>query len=229
MYSCVVIDDDEISSNVLISFIEKTDELSLLKSFNDPISGVNYIKNNHVDVLFLDYEMPNLNGLEVASLLDNTNTKIVFTTSHKEIVFDALEFKTIGYLVKPINYNSFFKTISKLSNGLKNEANFSSSESIFIKHNKSIVKLKINNILCLESNGDYVIVHTPEKDYTVHSALKEFEKNLSFTNFIRVHRSFIININSIIDIEDDTICIKDKIIPVGKTYKDVFYRRIKVL
>jgi DNA-binding LytR/AlgR family response regulator len=229
VYSCVVIDDDEISSNVLISFIEKTDELVLLKNFNDPISGVNYIKNNPVDVLFLDYEMPNLNGLEVASLLNETNTKIVFTTSHKEIVFDALEYKTIGYLVKPLNYTSFFKTISKLSSSLQNEAAFSNSESIFIKHNKSIVKLNLNDLLCVESNGDYVVLHTLEKDYTIHSTLKTFEESLNFSNFIRVHRSFIININAIVDIEDDTICIKDKIIPIGQKYKVDFYRRIKVV
>jgi DNA-binding LytR/AlgR family response regulator len=229
MYSCVIIDDDVVSTNLLISFIENTEGVVFINSFVDPVLGLNYIRNNRIDFLFLDYEMPTLNGLELASLISDLNTKIIFTTSHKEIVFDALEYNTSGYLVKPLNYNSFSKTITKSIKNVAPNTSPPDIDSVFIKHNKSIVKLKINNILCLESNGDYVIVHTPEKDYTVHSTLKEFEKNLSFTHFIRVHRSFIININSIIDIEDDTICIKDKIIPIGKKYKEDFYRRIKVL
>ncbi len=232
MIKCIIIDDDKMSRELISSYISKLDSLDQIGEFDNALDGMKFIKQNEVDVIFLDIEMPDFSGLD---MLKSTNElpQIIFVTSNREYAVEAFEHSVCDFLVKPVDFSRFVKAservVSKQPEAPESDSvnttdtdNSSSNNTkyIFIKVDTRFVKLNLDDILYLEANGDYVVFKTANKGYIVHTTMKKINDKLPDNKFIKVHRSYIVNIDKIVDIEDTTLLIDKKIIPVSRSKKE---------
>ncbi len=227
---CIIIDDEKMARDILAHFISKHAELELVKQFENPTDAISYIKVNEIDLIFLDIEMPQMTGIEFITFVAESLPKVIITTSHTDFAIEAFKYNVSGYLVKPVKFDQFSLAIKKIvsENKIQNTVNFKDN-IVFIKDGKTIVKIDGSDIKLIECIGDYVTLYSKDKKYVVHSTMKAMEKRFSNNEYIRVHRSFIIRLDAIEDIEDDTIAFGKKLIPIGKTYKKKVYKRLNIL
>jgi DNA-binding LytR/AlgR family response regulator len=226
--NCIVIDDDHISRMILINYINKIDNLNLLADFDCPLKGLDFIESNKVHLVFLDYEMPNLNGIQVAKILKQTATQIIFTTAFEAHALKAYEYNVSGYLLKPISYDTFLEAIQKVQHKAVAESDSKIGSQMFIKVNKSLVKITYSDINYVEGNGDYINIVTSSTRYTLHASLKYAMNVLPKSDFIQIHRSYIIRIGAINKVDDETAEVSGKSIPIGKNYKKDFFSKIQL-
>lgn len=232
--NCVVVDDDKLSRRILEEFIKKTDELELLYSFSNPVEAINTLKKSgEIDLIFLDIEMPEMNGIEFLNSL-KTRSQVIIVSSKGQYAIDAFEFDVTDYILKPIVYNRFFKAVDKASVRFEKEkTNTMGKDEIFIKKNSSLVRLKYGEILWVEALENYVVFNTFKDKYTIHFTMKAIEQKLPADKFTRVHRSYIVNTSSILIIEDNSVIIKtqegNKAIPIGKSYKENLMNDINLI
>lgn len=228
--NCIVIDDEELSRMSVEHCIKKTDFLNHTVSFDNPIKALSFIQKNQIDLIFLDIEMPEMTGMEFIKAVGHKVPQIILATTHTEFALEAFEHNVTDYIVKPISYQRFFKAVSKAKEIHERQANhYIESDVIFIKKGPTIFRIKKSDILWAEACGDYVVLNTERDKYMVHSTLKTIEDKLPSKDYLRVHRSFIVRIDSIDNIEDDTIAYGRKLIPIGKTYKETVYKRLNLL
>lgn len=233
IHNTIIIDDDQSTIEILEKLCSKHYFLNVKKSFIESLKGFEYVLENDVDLIFLDIEMPNLSGLD---FIKNVNKKInyIIISSKKDYAFNLIGNQNIvGYIHKPINEHSFNKKVDKYINSYRDENSvlkpYDESDSIFVNYDRKIVKIKINNILLLESRGDYVYIKTSyEKNYLVKNTLKNFIEKLP-SCFIRVHKSYIVNISKIDEIENNIIIIDKEHIPVSKTYIKILKENINTI
>lgn len=223
--NCIVIDDDKLSRRIVEEFINKTDFLNHVDSFDNAVDAISLFKSgNEVNLIFLDVEMPVMTGIEFIKTLKNP-PQIIIISSKDQYAIQAFEYDVTDYLLKPVAYSRFFRAVDKAySQFTKRPAVNDNKNEIFIKKNSSLVKLKYEEILWVEALENYVIVNTFDDKYTIHFTMKSIEKKLPSSKFSRVHRSYIVNTSSINLIEDNSILIPVdggiKSIPIGKSYKD---------
>ena len=225
MINCIIIDDDELSRNVLKKILSIDPEINVDTEFDNAISASNYLqKNNDIDLIFLDIEMPEMTGIEFVELHNENLPLTIFTTSHSSFAVKAFHYNICGYLVKPYQTGDLLKSINKAKAILaKNKV----SNHFLIKQGSSHVKINRESVTLIECFGDYVNLYCGSKKYTVHATMKRMAIEFPEPNYIRTHRSYIINVNNIEEIEDDAILCGNKQIPIGKTYADKFYERFK--
>lgn len=228
MIKCVIIDDDAMSRMILKEFISKDSELELIKEFENPIEALNFVKDNSFDLLFLDIEMPEMTGIEFIELLNNKIPQTIFTTSYTDFAINAFQYNVSGYLVKPFQFNLFCKAVLKVKESLQNKQ-AALKDYFFIKNGSAIVKLDIKELKLIECIGDYVNLYSGNNKYTIHSTMKAMESKFSGDDFLRVHRSYIVRIDKIQEIEDDCILFEKRSIPIGKTYKNEVYTKLKLI
>lgn len=228
-YKVLIVEDDKISSELLKQYCLKTGYLEVVSIIEDGIKAIQFLTSNQIDILFLDVNLPNLTGLEILkSLL--TLPQVILCTSDINYGPEAFELNAIDYIVKPIEYTRFLKSVNKACENLNNKPNFAiEHENLFIKSNGKLINLSFGDILYIEALSDYATFCTKEKKYIVHSTMKDLEKKLPNTKFLRVHRSFIVNVDKIETIEDSCIIINKTPITIGMTYKDVLSQRLNVL
>jgi len=219
--NCIIIEDDPLSIRIIEEFVNKTDELDLLAA----VDAINYFqKDNDVDLIFLDIELPEMDGMEFLASLSNP-PQIIIVSSKDKYAIDAFDHEVTDYLVKPITYARFYKAIQRVRKRLqKDKLDRIGKEEIFIKKNSMLVRLKYEDILWVEALENYVIFNTFNEKYTIHFTMKAIEQKLPQNKFTRVHRSYIVNTSCIDVIEDNSVLIKvhdgSKTIPIGKSYKD---------
>jgi DNA-binding LytR/AlgR family response regulator len=221
--NCIIIDDDLMSRRIIEEFIERTDSLHLLNSYENAVDAINaFSTGEDIDLIFLDIEMPEMSGIDFLETLQNP-PQIIIISSKEKYALDAFNYDVTDYLLKPITYSRFFKAINKANIRFKNKVDTKENE-IFIKKNSALVRLKYEDILWVEALENYVIFNTYDEKYTIHFTMKAIESKLPSNKFSRVHRSYIVNTSSINVIEDNSIIIKtkdgSKSIPIGKSYKD---------
>lgn len=232
--NCVVVDDDKLSRRILEEFIKKTDGLELLHSFSNPVEAINTLKNSDdIGLIFLDIEMPEMNGIEFLNSL-KIRSQVIIVSSKGKYAIDAFEYDVTDYLLKPIAYTRFFKAVDKASVRFEKEKiNSMGKDEIFIKKNSSLVRLKYEEILWVEALENYVVFNTFKDKYTIHFTMKAIEQKLPTEKFTRVHRSYIVNTSSILIIEDNSVIIKTnegkKAIPIGKSYKENLMNDINLI
>lgn len=230
-YSCLIVDDDLMSRKQLGILIDKIDHLYLTDSLNDPLKAIEFLQNNPVDILFLDVEMPQISGLDLANNLD-ANSRIIFTSSNKKYALQAFDVEAIDYLIKPVMMPRLLKAVQKaiksldkpLGKGMK-----SYQDHIFLKENKRLIRTAIKDILYIESTGDYAKFFTTKEMVVVHSSLKNILKLLDPKTFVKVHRSFVVNIEKIVDIQDNSIVISDRVIPISRAQRPELMKLIQVI
>ena len=228
--NCVIIDDEPIAINVIEGHLKNFDHIEVLATFNNPLKAFGILEQEKVDVIFLDINMPQISGF---TFIENLTHKplIVLTTAYREYAVKSYELNILDYLVKPIPFNRFLKTINKVYQQLYiganvNETLIQHEPHIFLKVNKKLVKVNLNDILFIESLKDYIKVITKLGDYVVHKSLTAITEELPQSNFIRVHRSYTISINKIEAIEGNIIEIASRKIPIGRNYQKQTKERI---
>jgi DNA-binding LytR/AlgR family response regulator len=241
-FSCIIVEDIQIAADFLRKFCEKSDLVEVKGHFLNVADALEFLDREKVDLLFLDVEMPGANGF---ALLDSLTYSplIILTTSKTEYAFDAFQYHVDDYLKKPFTYKRFQESIQKLQQKVSSGgagANtpapitatpgaLADTDFLFIKAEDKLIKLKKDDILFLESMRDYVKFVTPAKNYITYSTLKNMEERLIGPNFLKVHRSYIVNINKIDDIRGNTIYLLGNQIPIGKGHKDEVTARLNIL
>ncbi|GAA4274821.1 LytTR family DNA-binding domain-containing protein [Aquimarina gracilis] len=235
---CIIIDDEPFAIKIIESHLASFKNIELLGSFNNPIEALEVIEQGEVDAIFLDINMPGMSGLDFIKNSRN-DYQIIITTAYREYAVESFELDVLDYLVKPIPFNRFLKTINKLNqvinqNQSKNEEYIGNKEPfIFLKVDKKLVKILLKDILFIESLKDYIKVITTHGNYLVHKSLTGITEELPNSNFIRVHRSYTIAIDKIKSVEGNLIEIDSKRIPIGRNYvkhvKDTIFSNNKDL
>ncbi|GAA4789201.1 LytTR family DNA-binding domain-containing protein [Olivibacter ginsenosidimutans] len=224
---CVVLDDEPLALQVLAHYIAKTPNLVLTASFRNAIEAFEYLRKHNIDVLFLDIEMPLVNGVHFLKALPKT-PKTIFTTAYKHYAFDGFELDVIDYLLKPFSYERFLHAITKLKNN-KPESSIKKNP-LFIKTQGFLVQLYQEDIIYIESARDYIKLITIDGNYSLYHTLKGFLAKLNHAHFLQTHRSFLVNKQHIKRIDVRNIILSnDVIIPIGKSYKSCVIENISQL
>jgi len=232
------VEDIKIAADFLRKFCEKSDLVEVKGHFLNVADALEFLDEEKVDLIFLDVEMPGANGFD---LLDRItySPMIILTTSKTEYAFDAFQYHVNDYLKKPFTYKRFLEAIQKLQQPGPDPAPTqpapaaaaqpADSEFLFIKSEDKLIKLKKDDILFLESMRDYVKFVTPGKSYITYSTLKNMEEKLNGPTFLKVHRSYIVNITKIDDIRGNTIYLLGNQVPIGKGHKEDLATRLNIL
>ncbi|SHE45550.1 two component transcriptional regulator, LytTR family [Mariniphaga anaerophila] len=228
MIRTLAIDDEPLALKLVNGYIAKTPFLELTASFDNPIDAIDFLEKESVDLIFLDIHMPDLSGIEFTNILEN-RPKIVFTTAYEKYALQGFKLEAVDYLLKPFSYEEFLKAAQKAQKliGLEQksvhqiEAN---SEFLFLKSEYKIRRINFNDITYIEGLKDYVKVHLQNEAKPILSlnSLKAMEAKLPSQNFMRVHRSFIVNLNRVDTIERSRIVFGKTYIPVSEQYKERF-------
>ncbi|GAB4335791.1 MAG: LytTR family DNA-binding domain-containing protein [Flammeovirgaceae bacterium] len=195
------------------------------------IFAIEMLKNNPIDVIFLDIQMPDMSGIDLVKALDSLPQVVLVSTKH-EFGIEAYDYNLTDYLKKPVEYSRFLKAIEKVEKNLSNNIlETKGGSNIYVKTDNKIVRIKLDEILFVEALSDYMIIHTDSKKFVIHSTMKSLERRLPAKDFMRVHRSYIVNLSKIESIEDTTIFVNHKQmqIPVGASYKNDFLARLNML
>ncbi len=227
-FKCIIVDDEPLSRSFLERYCEKQGNLEIMGSFPDAETAFHYLKSNEIDLLFLDVEMPGETGFD---LLDKLlyMPKVILTTGKTDYAFDAFQYNVSDYLKKPFPFTRFQESINKVTETNNKEKAEATKEDIFIKAEGKFIRLNYQDILYIESVGDYVKYFTDSKYYLTHSTLKAVEEKMKTKHFMKVHRSYIVNLNKIEDIQDNSIVIRGKVIPISKSMKPEVMGRINVM
>jgi len=224
--NCIIIDDDKITCKILEGYVNKSDSLTLIASFNDPVSARNMLtRRRDIDLIFLDIEMPEMSGFDIIGSLDFP-PNIVVVSSAEEYALKAFDFNVVDYLLKPITYARFCKAIDKTIRyfSRKEVPPATGDEEIFIKNGSALVKLRLSEIIFIEALENYVTLSTNDNKYTIHFTMKAIESQLPSGLFIRVHRSYIVNKSMIKTIKENSLEIivgtTLTTIPIGKSFRD---------
>ncbi len=213
---CIIVDDNELALKATQQCVSKVEQLNLVQTFEDSLKALAWLSSNPVDLVFLDIEMPELNGIDFIKALKQPHPYIILTTSHTEHALEAYDYNVTDYLVKPIQFPRFLTAIAKVQElAEKQNIHHNDQDTIFIKKGNLIVRVNKKEILWIEGLGDYVTLNTEKEKFVVHSTMHAIEQKFSTHEFIRVHRSFIIRIDKINNIEDNCISYFDKFIPIG--------------
>lgn len=219
---CIIIDDEPLAISVIENHLKNFDNIEIVETFNNPLKAFGVLQQEKIDLVFLDINMPQMNGF---TFIENLNFKplIVITTAYREYAVKSFELDVLDYLVKPIPFNRFVKTINKVyqqkfTNTNSADASLNQEPHIFLKVDKKLIKVNLNDILFIESLKDYIKIATTLGDYVVHKSLTAISEELPQSNFIRVHRSYNISINKIVAVEGNTIEIAGRRIPIGRNY-----------
>ncbi|REA64272.1 DNA-binding response regulator [Dyadobacter luteus] len=230
--NCLIIDDNIIARTTLKQLVKKEGSLNLVGECADAIDAYQKIMSDQVDLLLLDIEMEDMSGIELVKSLGTKNPIIIFTTSKKEYAAEAFELNVADYITKPVTTVRFLQAVEKAKEIFKSktrEVKAQDDAFLFIRDSNIVRRLKIEDILYAEAMGDYVKLYTAEKFYSVHSSLKEVESKLPDSRFLRVHRSFIIQVGKIDTIEGGTLIINKKMVPVADSYRAALNQRLKIL
>ena len=226
---CIIVDDDEVSTMLLRRYIDNCDGLIVKKIFSNAEAALQYLNKYGCDILFLDIEMPKMNGIELIGNLSKT-PHIIIISSKPDYAADAYNFDVSDYIVKPLTSDRFLKAINKI-NKIVDNLRFTKSEDFFyIKADRVLVKILYNEILFVEALADYVTIHTTKKNFTILSTMKYIEKQLPTEYFMRVHRSYVVRLDKITQIQENSIYmtnVYDYILPVSKSYKKDLIDRMK--
>lgn len=219
----IIIDDEPLAINVLKNYVEQVKQLQLANTFSNAIDATSFLQENEVDIIFLDINMPILDGLNFMEAL-HVSPMVVITTAHEEYALKSFELEAIDYLVKPIPFPRFLKTINRITNLYQNTAKFGTPTymerpSIFVKvDKKKLQKIYIDEIVVIESLKDYIRIKTTSAKYIIHRTLGSFTDELPTDKFIRIHRSYTIAIDKIEAIEGNSLSVDGIRYTIGRSY-----------
>jgi len=219
---CLIIDDEPLAINVIKNYLQQIDNFEISETFNNAIDALNFLKSNTVDVIFLDINMPVLDGINFIKSLE-TPPLVIITSAYDEFALETYELDVIDYLIKPIEFPRFMKALNKVNRRLENNKvlneNINDRPYLFIKiDKKKMKKVYLDEILTVESLKDYLKINTTTGKYIIHSTLSDFTNLLPSNDFIRIHRSYTIAINKIDAVEGNSVEIEGLRYVIGRSY-----------
>lgn len=234
--NCIILDDEEMARVILEQMISNHLNLKLVGSFSNAMQAIKFLNQNQVDLIFLDIHMPDFTGFDFIQTIKNP-PNVILVTSDKNFAIEAFEYKCIvDYLVKPIDVPRFDKAIVKAELAPKkggssneNKEKEDTVNEFYVNIDRRLIKIEIASVSIVEAKGDYILIKTDAKNYTVHSTLKKIEEKLPKDQFLKVHRSYIINTRKIIDIEDNSVLIGKEVIPVSRSNRQELIKRLNLL
>jgi DNA-binding LytR/AlgR family response regulator len=228
----IILEDEEMSRISLEHLCEKIKDVEIAASFDNGLNALEYLKSNDVDLIFLDVELPDFNGIELLQTLSEI-PQVIFTTGNADYALAAFEYQATDYLTKPIQLPRLLKAVERakqLHDQKSKSASDTEYEEIFVKVDGRYLKLPLDQILYIETLGDYVSFHMEDKKrHVVHSTLKGIDAKLTHRHFVKVHRSYMVNTSKIVDIEENNLVIGDKVIPISRANKSILMNKIKTV
>jgi two-component system LytT family response regulator len=225
--SCIIIDDEPAAIEVLADFADRAPNLSLLKTFRDPLQALSFLKDTKVDLIFLDINMPGLNGMELLKVLIHPPL-VIFTTAYTEYAIESYEKNAVDYLLKPVTFERFLIAVNKVQSRLMNKnaevndptpTSSANEEIIYLKSGPKTHRIVLNEVRYLEKEGHYISFYLSDKKVVARLSMKDVFEVISKEKFIQVHKSYIISIAHIKTIERHQIKIGESYIPIGKTHR----------
>ncbi len=242
--TCIIIDDEETSRVIISQFCKESTDLDLIDEFPNAVEAIKFLNKHDIDLIFLDIHMPDFSGFDFIETIKNP-PKIILTTSDQGLALDAFEYECIvDYLVKPIFPERFQKAVNKAANFImpqqkvnlstekpdqEDTSNSSPGKVFYVNIDRTLIKIETPTVKLIEARGDYIYIKTVDKDYKVHSTLKKIVEKLPEDSFLQVHRSYVINLSKIIDIQDNSILIGEDVIPISRSKRPELIRRLDLL
>jgi two-component system LytT family response regulator len=239
--ACIIIDDNEINRFTLERAVERHDQLTLAASFPDAVEALAFLHaGGQVDVLLLDIEMPHISGLELVKLLPEPKPAVILVTTHASFAVDAFELRVLDYLVKPVNYARFCQAIDRVTDQYQRAPALptvapgpaiptdisATGTDMFVKTNGKLLRINFEDVLFIEALSTYVVLVTDKQKHIVGGTLKNMEDRLPFRHFVRVHRSYIVNLHRVEAMEDNMLKLGQHEVPVSRPYQEELTQRL---
>jgi len=224
-HTCIIIEDEPLALEKTKDFVSKVPFLQLSATFDNALTGLAYLNNNKVDILFLDINMDELTGIELLQSSKITS-QVIITTAYQEYALKGYELQITDYLLKPFAFNRFLQAVNKAQDNIANRNVDTQPDFIFVKTENRLEKIMLNEIVYIEGMRDYLRIHTINKKVMTLQNFSEFEKLIPSNIVCRVHKSYMVALNKIESIERNRIKIADQMIPISETYKEFFFQLI---
>ena len=222
---CVIVDDEPLAIEVIDNYLDRVGQMEVVGRCANALEALEILRREPVDLLFLDIQMPKITGIDFIKTIQSP-PKVIFTTAYRDYALDSYDLDAVDYLLKPIAFERFLKAISKVSKNMTNQVLPPSPTSqaneqpfMYLKAEKKMIKVNLNDILYIESLKDYVRVKTATKEVITHQKISYLEEKLPEDCFLRIHRSFMVAINKIESYSATTIEVPGKVLPIGRNYK----------
>ena len=226
-YNVLIVDDEFLARKLLTEYVSKMDFLNLVTTCADATQAMEVLSKEQVDILLLDIQMPDISGMEMIKLLNNNRVAVVLTTAYSEYAVDAFSLGVIDYLLKPFDYARFVQAINKaISYKMQEPQSEFSNDYIMVKADYKLYKVNFEDLLYIEGQHEYVTFHTVTKRITALYSLKNLEETLPKDKFVRTHKSFIVSIKNIEDIDKVNVTVAGNKIPIGLSYRDALIERL---
>lgn len=227
--NCIIVDDEQMSRDAVEHCVKQTDFLQVVKVCSNAIDAIKVLEKNHIDLVFLDVEMPEMSGLDMIRNLQKL-PQIILITSKKNYAIEAFEYHVTDYIVKPVSMGRFTKAVQRAKEIHEKQHHIAvAQDHIFVKSDSRFIQIKTRDILWIEALGDYVNIYTAKEKFTILSTMKDLESKLKAAEFVRVHRSYIVRIDRVKAIEDTVLVIEQKVIPIGKSFKENLMTRLNLI
>ena len=224
-YTCIIIEDEPLALEKTKGFVVKIPFLDLLETFDNALEGLTFLKSNKVDVLFLDINMDELSGIELLES-SNLDCQVIITTAYSEYALKGYELYVTDYLLKPFSFERFLQAVNKIQDKKLVKSNELTNNYIFIKTENRLEKVNLDEILFIEGMRDYRRIHTTNKRIMTLQNFSELEQLISAKLICRVHKSYMVAISKIEEIERSRIKISNELIPISETYRKHFFAQI---
>lgn len=221
--NCLIVDDEAIAREIIATHLNKIDTINIIASCSNAMEAFNVISNHTIDLVFLDINMPEISGISFAKSI-NKDIKIIFTTAYRDYAVEGFELQAVDYLLKPIPFDRLLKAVNTYfevySNSIVNTpqeteiANF-----MFVRSDRRMLKIDFEAIMYVESYSDYIKIHLANETIVTRETISAIEAKLPSSNFIRIHRSFIISLHFITSFTNEHVTIKEKALPISRSYK----------
>jgi two-component system LytT family response regulator len=219
---CVIVDDEPMAREIIETYIAKIPNLDLIGSCKNAAEAILFAQENEVDLFFLDINMPEISGLSLAKII-HKKVQIIFTTAYREYAIDGFNLNVVDYLLKPISFDRFLQAVQRVA---QSEITENSTDFMFVRLDRKMVKIDFNTILYIESLSDYVKIFTSEKTIVIRETITGLEEKLPVKKFIRIHRSFIISLQNITSYTNEFIEINQKALPISRSYKESVLQKL---
>ena len=230
MLRAILVDDEAVNRSLIKKLSDDSAELELLGEFDNAVAANNFLQKTEVDLLLLDVEMPGMTGIEMVRNLKH-KPAVVLITSKSDYAAEAFEIEVDDFIVKPPSLARLMKAITRVKDRLNQTKEVvAESDFIFVKSNKKLVKVDYDSIVCCEATGDYVLLQLADgKHHIVYSTMSGLEEKLPSKKFLRVHRSFIVNLSQVSEVQDNVVVAGTKTIPVSNSYRSSLMERLNLL
>lgn len=229
---CMIVDDEPIARDIIVAHVEKIPSLHLIASCKNVVDATEVLRNERVDLIFLDINMPEISGLSLAKTIRN-KTKVIFTTAYREYAIDGFDLHAVDYLLKPISFDRFLTAVHKFFDVSKgNQVQSKALESprndyFFVRSERKMIKINFDEILYVESLSDYVKLHLQTRTIITRETISNIETKLPIDRFLRIHRSFIVSLNQISSYTNEYVEVANKAISISRSYKEQVLKKLE--